>query len=129
MSYPDTFPLFRLGGGNRLRALDLSQNTGSSVWLSTLEWRYPLWADIDTDAVDHVLGFRNLIGALFYDVGQSYLLGNWGPVVHGVGVGFRLDVALFGFLERATLRMDLAQPVGIGTRRGPVLWFGLNQIF
>ena len=128
-AYPDTFPLFRLGGGTRLRALDLSQNTGSSVWLSTLEWRYPLWGDIDQDAFDHVVGFRNLIGALFYDVGQSYLQGNWGPVVHGVGVGFRLDVALFGFLERASLRMDVAQPVGIGTRRGPVLWFGLNQVF
>lgn len=128
-SYPDTFPLFRLGGGRRLRALDLSQNTGSSVWLSTLEWRYPLWGNIDQDAFDHVVGFRNLIGAVFYDVGQSYLRGNWGPVVHGVGVGFRLDVALFGFLERASLRMDLAQPVGIGTKRGPVLWFGLNQVF
>jgi len=127
--YPDTFPLFRLGGGRRLRALDLSQNTGSSVWLTTLEWRYPLWCDIDRDVADHVLGFRNLLGAVFYDVGQSYLLGEWSPVIHGVGVGFRIDVALFAFLERASLRVDLAQPVGLGTRRGPVLWFGLNQVF
>lgn len=35
--YPDKFPLFRLGGGRRLRALDLSQNLGSSVWLMTFE--------------------------------------------------------------------------------------------
>ncbi len=128
-SYPDNLPLFRLGGGTRLRALDLNQQLGSSVWLSTLEWRYPLWANIDRDAVDHILGFRNLIGALFYDVGESYLSGKWGPVVHGVGVGFRIDVALFAFLERATMRVDVAQPVGIGTRRGPVIWFGLNQVF
>ncbi len=47
---PDNAPLFRLGGGRRLRALDLSQFTGSSVWLSTLEWRYPLWRNIDRDA-------------------------------------------------------------------------------
>jgi hypothetical protein len=76
-----------------------------------------------------VVGFRNLIGALFYDVGQSYIRNTWSPVVHGVGVGFRIDVALFAFLERASMRVDLAQPVGIGTKLGPVLWFGLNQVF
>ncbi|GAC1467874.1 MAG: hypothetical protein NVSMB9_09950 [Isosphaeraceae bacterium] len=129
ISYPDDFPLFRLGGGRRLRALDLGQNVGSSVWLTTLEWRYPLWAEIDRDAIDHVIGFRNLLGAVFYDVGQSYLRGSWSPVVHGVGVGIRIDVALFAFLERASLRVDLAQPVGIGTRKGPIVWFGLNQVF
>ena len=129
MSYPDYYPMFRLGGGRRLRALDLSQNTGSSVWLTTLEWRYPLWAEIDRDVVDHVVGFRNLIGAVFYDVGQSYLRGEFSPVVHGVGVGLRIDTALFSFLERATMRIDLAQPVGVSPIRGPILWFGLNQVF
>lgn len=129
ISYPDYYPMFRLGGGRRLRALDLSQNTGSAVWLTTLEWRYPLWAEIDRDIIDHVVGFRNLIGAVFYDVGQSYLRGEFSPVVHGVGVGLRIDTALFSFLERASMRIDLAQPVGVNPARGPVLWFGLNQIF
>jgi hypothetical protein len=128
-SYPDTLQLFRLGGGTRLRALDLGQNTGSSVWLTTIEWRYPLWLDIDRDALDHVVGFRNLLGAIFYDVGQSFLRGTWTPVVHGVGVGLRVDLALFCFLERTGVRVDIAQPVGIGTKLGPVLWFGLNQVF
>jgi hypothetical protein len=126
---PDNAPLFRLGGGRRLRALDLSQFTGSSVWLATLEWRYPLWREIDRDLLDHIVGVRNLIGAVFYDVGQSFFHGAWDPVVHGVGVGLRVDVALFAFLERAALRVDIAQPVGIGTRHGPVIWFGLNQVF
>ena len=79
--------------------------------------------------LDHVVGFRNLLGAVFYDVGESYLAGKWSPVVHGVGVGIRVDTSLFAFLERASLRVDIAQPVGIGTRRGPVVWFGLNQVF
>ena len=48
-------------------------------------------------------------------------------LVHGVGVGVRLDVSLFAFLERASLRMDLAQSIGLG--RGPIVWFGLNQVF
>jgi hypothetical protein len=126
---PDNAPLFRLGGGRRLRAVDLSQFTGSSVWLTTLEWRYPLWREIDRDLLDHTVGLRNLIGAVFYDVGQTFFHGAWEPVVHGVGVGLRVDVALFAFLERAAVRIDIAQPVGIGTRFGPVIWFGLNQVF
>jgi hypothetical protein len=114
LGFPDTAPYFRLGGGRRLRALDLSQNLGSSVWLATFEWRFPIWAEIDRDALDHVVSARNLFGSLFYDVGQSYLAGRFSPVVHGVGVGLRLDVALFAFLERANLRLDLAQPIGTG---------------
>ncbi len=87
--------------------------------------------------VDHVFFFKNLYGVAFADVGQSYLGRTWGPVVFGPGVGLRLDVSLFSFLERATLRMDLAQPVYLDGQRpadhpgqgGPVLWFGLNQVF
>jgi len=124
---PGNEPLFRLGGGRRLRALDLNSFLGSSVWLGTAEWRFPLWAGLDRDYFDHVLGAKNLMGALFYDVGESYFAGRWSPVIHSVGVGLRVDMALFSFLERATLRVDLAQPLGIG--RGPVVWFGLNQVF
>jgi hypothetical protein len=126
---PDTAQLFRLGGGRRLRAIDLSQETGNAVWLGTIEWRYPLWRNVDMDMLDHVVSFRNLLGALFYDVGQSFYLGRPNPVVHGVGVGLRIDTALFAFLERATIRIDLAQPIGLGPKYGPVLWFGLNQVF
>ncbi len=126
---PDRSPYFRLGGGRRLRALDLSRNLGASVWLVTLEWRMPIWRNIDADLLDHTTTFKNLFGTLFYDVGQSYLDGDWSPVVHGVGVGLRLDTVLFQFLERATLRLDIAQPVGAGPDRGPNVWFGLNQAF
>ena len=82
---------------------------------------------MNQDDPSHLLHGQNLFGSLFYDVGQSYLRGNFSPVVHSVGFGLRLDVSLFSFLERAALRMDIAQPIGIG--RGPVLWFGLNQVF
>jgi hypothetical protein len=128
MGFPDTAPLFRLGGGRRLRALDLSQFTGSSVWLGTAEVRFPLWSEMNQDALDHVVGFRNLFGAAFYDVGQTFLHGHANPVVHGVGAGLRLDVTLFSFLERANLRVDVAQPVNL-PGKGPIIWFGLNQVF
>lgn len=129
--------LFRLGGGRRLRALDLQSEWGSAVWLLTNEVRFPLWRRIDRDAIDHIVHFKNLYGAAFVDIGQSYFNGGWGPIVFGPGVGLRLDVTLFAFLERATLRLDLAQPIyGPGDRPaylpgegGPVLWFGLNQVF
>jgi hypothetical protein len=128
MGFPDTLPLFRLGGGRRLRALDLTDFEGSAVWLSTLEVRFPLWREINQDVADHVLGFRNLFSTVFCDVGESFLRGRANPVVTGVGVGLRIDVAMFAFLERASFRIDLATPVGIGPR-GPTLWFGINQVF
>jgi hypothetical protein len=127
VGFPDTEPYFRLGGGRRLRALDLSQDIGNAVWLITLEWRAPLWRNIDRDVLDHALSFRNLFGTVFYDVGQSFLAGKDLGVVSGIGVGLRLDTTLFSFLERATLRLDIAQPIGTG--RGPILWMGLNQVF
>lgn len=126
-AWPDTSPFFRLGGGRRLRALDLVSQQGSSVWLTTAEWRFPLWRAIDADCLDHVLSFKNLYGAAFCDVGQSYFNGAWGPVVVGPGFGLRMDMALFAFLERATVRVDIAQPIGVSG--GPVIWFGLNQVF
>jgi hypothetical protein len=134
---PNNEPLFRLGGGRRLRALDLVQQEGNAVWLTTAEWRFPLWRVIDRDLVDHIFTFKNLFGVVFADVGQSFLRGSGGPVVFGPGVGLRLDVSLFSFLERATLRFDLAQPIYLDGQRpasdtgrgGPVLWFGLNQVF
>jgi hypothetical protein len=128
-AWPDTDTYFRLGGGRRLRALDLVTQEGSSVWLTTAEWRFPLWRCIDYDVLDHVLSPRNLYGVAFVDVGQSYFNGEWGPVVYGPGFGLRLDVTLFAFLERMTVRLDLAQPIGLSGSRGPVLWFGFNQVF
>ena len=127
IGFPDNIPYFRLGGGTRLRALDLNQNIGSSVWLTSVEWRFPIWENTDLDALDHVVKGHNLNGSIFYDGGESYLNGRFSRVVNGVGVGIGIDVALFSFLERANLRLDIAQPILPG--RGPVLWFGLNQSF
>ncbi|WP_435018999.1 M1 family aminopeptidase [Tundrisphaera sp. TA3] len=127
LGFPDNVPYFRLGGGRRLRALDLQQNIGSSVWLGTVEWRFPLCSDLEYRALDRFVGLRNVLGTVFYDVGQSYLQGEFSPVVHGVGFGIGVDVALFSFIERAVARIDIAQPIGTGN--GPVLWFGLNQSF
>ena len=118
LGFPDNVPYFRLGGGTRLRALDLNQNIGSSVWLGTAEWRFPIWEDADVSVLDHVVqGHGTSTARIFYDVGQSYLNGRFSPVVNGIGVGLGVDVALFSFLERANIRVDIAQPLGLN--RGP----------
>jgi hypothetical protein len=48
-------------------------------------------------------------------------------VAHGVGVGLRLDVAVFGFVERTTLRFDVAKALNVDT--GPQFWFGVQHPF
>jgi len=125
--YPDNIPYFRLGGGTRLRALDLNQYLGSSVYVGSAEWRFQIWQDADIEALDHVVKGRNINGSVFYDFGQSYLNGQLSPFISGVGVGLGVDVALFSFLERANIRVDIAQSLGLN--RGPVIWFGINQYF
>ena len=105
LGFPDNVPYFRLGGGTRLRALDLNQYLGSSVWIGSAEWRFPIWEGADIEAFDHVVKGKNVNGSVFYDFGQSYLNGNFSPFISGVGVGLGVDVALFSFLERANIRV------------------------
>ena len=46
---------------------------------------------------------------------------------HGVGAGLRLDVSWISFVERTTLRLDVAKSVNADT--GVQVWFGVNQPF
>ena len=80
------------------------------------------------DVADHLVGVRGVQMALFYDVGQVYAGGNRvGNTAHALGVGLRLDLAFFGFIERATLRFDVGKTVNDAT---PVqFWFGVQQPF
>jgi hypothetical protein len=80
--------------------------------VGSVEWRVPLAKGLTCDALDHVVGLRNVYGAVFYDIGDAYTNGHSvGPVAHAVGGGLRLDLAWFGFVERTTLRFDVAQTV------------------
>jgi hypothetical protein len=127
-SVPTRGEFFTMGGGDLFRGFDLAERQGSTVWVGSLEWRVPLAKGLSLDAVDHVVGLRNVYGAVFYDVGDAYLRNrSVGPVAHAVGAGLRLDVAWFGFVERTTLRLDVAKAVNGET---PVqVWFGVNHPF
>src|SRR5262249_53920222 len=125
---PDEVEYFPLGGGSLFRGFDQAQRQGSLVWVASLEWRVPLATGLHGDVGDPTAGGRTLSGALFYDVGDAYTRGHSaGPVAHALGLGLRLDVALFGFVERSVLRLDLAKTVNAST---PVqVWFGVQHPF
>jgi hypothetical protein len=125
---PTQGEFFTLGGGSLFRGYDQSQRQGSAVWVGSLEWRLPLAKGLHVDCCDHILGLRNVYGAAFYDIGDAYTLNHSvGPVAHAVGGGLRFDVAWFGFVERTTLRVDVAKTVNDNT---PLqVWFGVQYPF
>ena len=109
-------------------ALRIAQRQGSSVWVGSVEARIPIARRLNLDAVDHVVGLRNVYLAGFYDVGDAYTRGKQvGPIAHGLGAGLRLDVSWISFVERTTLRFDVAKSVNTDT--GVQVWFGINQPF
>jgi len=119
---------FSMGGSELFRGFDLAQRQGSEIWVGSVEWRVPLARRVDLDACDHVIRLRNAYAALFYDVGDAYINNqSVGSVAHGVGVGLRLDVAWFSFIERTTIRLDFAKAVNQDS--GMQVWFGINHPF
>jgi len=125
---PDEVEYFPLGGGSLFRGFDQAERQGSLVWVASAEWRVPLARQVHWDVCDHVFGARNLYGALFYDIGDAYTRGHSaGPVAHALGAGLRMDVSIFGFVERSTLRFDVAKTVNADS---PVqFWLGVQHPF
>jgi hypothetical protein len=126
--WPNQGEYFTLGGDSLFRGLSMSARQGSSVWLASVEWRLPLLRHTRYDVCDHIMRLNNVYGAVFYDVGDAYTNGRAdGPVAHGIGAGLRFDVTWFGFVERTTLRFDVAKSVNVS---GPVEFlFGANMPF
>jgi hypothetical protein len=78
--------------------------------------------------LDHAIGARSLYTAAFYDVGNAYLqVHETGPVAHSLGVGLALDVAWFSFIDRTTLRFDVAKVVNDSSPTQ--FWFGIKHPF
>lgn len=128
MAFPSRGQFFSLGGSTMLRGFDLSERQGSSIWIGSVEWRVPLARGLAWDICDHAIGLRNIQLAAFYDVGGAYVENNpIGTVAHSVGGGLRFDVSWFSFVERTTLRLDVAKTVNSET--ATQFWFGFNQPF
>ena len=126
---PERGQFFALGGGTLFRGFDLAERQGSALWVANLEMRWPLARNVTWDVLDHCIGARNVWLATFYDVGGVYANGRLvgGNVAHAVGAGLRVDVAIFSFIERATLRFDVGKPLNGGA---PLqFWFGVQHAF
>jgi hemolysin activation/secretion protein len=125
---PDRGQFFAQGGGTLFRGFDLAERQGSMMWVGNLELRYPLAEHVAWDCLDHVVGARGLWLAAFYDVGDVYVSGrSVGGVAHAVGAGLRMDIALFSFIERATIRFDAAKTINANTPFQ--FWFGMQHAF
>jgi hypothetical protein len=128
-SLPDQGQFFALGGGTLFRGYDLAQRQGSSLWVGNLELRLPIVRNVEWDALDHCIGARNAWLATFVDAGDVYANGRsvGGRVAYAAGAGLRVDLAIFSFIERATMRFDVAKTINDST---PVqFWFGLQHAF
>ena len=127
-AFPDRGQFFALGGSTLFRGFDLAERQGSSLWVANAEARLPLARDVHWDVVDHLAGARNIYLAAFYDVGNVYAAGrSVGGTAHAIGGGLRADLALFSFIERATVRLDIGKTLNAAT---PVqVWFGVQQPF
>jgi hypothetical protein len=125
---PNDGRLFALGGGELFRGYDDTHRQGSMNWVGSVEWRVPLWQDIEYPVCDGVATAKNLYAALFYDAGDSYINGHsTGPVANAFGVGLRLDVSWFGMIERTMLRFDVAKTINDSSPWE--FWFGITYPF
>lgn len=119
---------FQLGGANLVRGLPRDAWEGDMGWVGSIEWRLPLWKKADVDFLYRIGELQNLYAVVYYDVGDIYLnnQSNSG-IVSSVGVGLRLDLGWLGFIERTTIRLDVAKTVN---QDQPVqFWFGLQHAF
>jgi Peptidase family M1 domain len=125
---PKNGRLFPLGGNMWFRGFDVFERQGSCLWLGSVEVRIPIHREVDFDVADRLVRLRSFAIAPFYDVGDIYIAGgSLGPVAHAVGIGLRWQVDFFSFLERATIRLDIAK--AIGTNTSVQYWFGVQQPF
>ncbi len=127
-AWPSRGEFFTLGGSTMFRGFDLRERQGSFLWIANAEARLPLVRESRFNVLDSFLGVRNVWLAAFYDVGDVYANGDSvGGVAHAVGVGLRVDTAIFSFIERATIRLDVAKTVNADS---PVqIWFGVQHPF
>ena len=128
IGFPSRGLFYSLGGSDLLRGFDLADRQGNAIWVASVEWRMPLARGLTWDCFDHILGLRNVYGAVFYDVGDAYS-GNRseGPIAQAVGGGLRLDVSWLSLVERTTFRFDVAKTVNYDTPWQ--LWVGVGYPF
>ena len=112
-----------LGGPHRLRGYPYYSLAGSRVALLNQEWRFPLLTGLAVGFPFGTLRLPGIEGALFTDMGSSWLEGQSADGLWGsYGTAFRSSLG--GML---VLRMDVGRRFAKGTR--PPVIFGTGEKF
>jgi hypothetical protein len=128
LGLPSNVQLFALGGGELFRGFDLAQRQGSALWVTNLEWRFPLAQHLDWGLCQRALEVRNVNAAIFTDIGNIYQnYHSVGGLAETVGAGLRVDVSWFTFVERTILRLDAAKTINAPTPMQ--FWIGVEHPF
>lgn len=123
---PNSGEHFRFGGPYAFRAQHTPTIIGSEYWLTSLDWRFPVFPEFDARLLDNCANWRSLYASIFSDVGDSFIFNNSQGFDYSVGVGLYAMVTLMSFIENVTMRLELAHSI---PRDSSILWFGLYQAF
>ncbi len=127
--YPRHKELFHLGGMDGLRGYQRKDVRGANIILGSAEYRFPLLPSLDISVADHLFGIESLGGVIFFDAGQSWMENfSDADFKKDVGAGLRVQVNIGSFLEKITVRLDVAQALG-EPQEDTRFWFGLNHAF
>ncbi|MCA9083194.1 MAG: BamA/TamA family outer membrane protein [Planctomycetaceae bacterium] len=117
---------FRFGGPGRFRGRAASQDRSNAFWLTSVEWRFPLTGELDYEVLDNTAALNSIAGAVFYDVGESFLLDQSQGVDHAIGGGLYFRIPLLSFVENVTVRTEYGYSLVNNTS---AVWFGLYRAF
>ncbi|MEZ6122747.1 MAG: M1 family aminopeptidase [Planctomycetaceae bacterium] len=118
---------FRFGGPGRFRGRAAADVKGNAFWLTSLEWRFPLTGELDYKVLDNTAALHSVDGAIFYDLGRSYLQNEaQGKADHAIGLGLYFRIPLLSFVENVTIRTEYGYSL---TNSTGALWMGLYRAF
>ncbi|MFC1594269.1 M1 family aminopeptidase [Candidatus Omnitrophota bacterium] len=127
--FPSDKQLFELGGDESLRGYDRKALRGSRILLGNIEYRFPLWENINLRLFDNIINLQQIQGVAFFDVGRVWY-GEFSEsnFKKDVGVGLRMHVDIGSFLEKLILRLDIAQAIN-EPKEDAHVWFGISHTF
>jgi hypothetical protein len=123
---PDRGEHFRFGGPLGFRGQRSEDTEGSAFWLTGADWRFPIWGQVDKEFFDQTVRANSIYGAVLYDVGESFILGQSQGVDHAIGMGLYLDIGLFSFVDRLTIRAEYAYSL---RNDSDIVWFGMYHAY
>lgn len=128
--YPRDKELFYAGGMEGLRGYQLKDIRGANLLLGSLEYRFPLFQNLDISLFDHVLGLEEIGWVVFGDIGQAWFNDiDHSHLYKDAGMGLRLTFNIGKVFEKVVVRIDAAQAINDEHEDEPRFWLGLGHAF